>query len=135
MQRVSEMQICFSYFKTSILKYFYSTAQKTKFFIKDSFSRCDQNHRKLRIWSHFLKKSWIKNFIYCAVLSTNSTEWSNTAKQLVGCCWQIVWVSLTIFGGCRWGYYQVKDTFRVLSKIIHYRRLPESQTHLCQRRI
>ena len=43
------------------------TAQKMKFSIKDFFSKCDQIHRKLRIWSHLLKKSLMENFISCAV--------------------------------------------------------------------
>ena len=30
--------------------------QKMKFSIKDFFSKCDQIRRKLRIWSHLLKK-------------------------------------------------------------------------------
>ena len=38
-----------------------------KFFIKDFFSKCDQIHRKLWIWSHLLKKSLMKNFSFCAV--------------------------------------------------------------------
>ena len=33
----------------------FNTAQKMKFSIKDFFSKCDQIHRKLRIWSHLLK--------------------------------------------------------------------------------
>ena len=40
---------------------------KMKFFIKDFISKCDQIHRFLRIWSHLLKKSLMKNFIFCAV--------------------------------------------------------------------
>ena len=43
-------------------------AQKMKFSMKDFFSKCDQIHRKLRIWSDLLKKSLMKNFIFCAVL-------------------------------------------------------------------
>ena len=39
-----------------------------KFSIKHFFSKCDQIHRKLRIWSHLLKKSLIENFVYCAVI-------------------------------------------------------------------
>ena len=47
---------------------FYSpTAQKMKFSIKDFFSKCDQISKKLRIWSHLLKKSLMENFIFCAV--------------------------------------------------------------------
>ena len=37
-----------------------------KFSIKDFFSKCDQIRRKLRIWSHLLKKSLMENFIFCA---------------------------------------------------------------------
>ena len=33
------------------------TAQIKKFSIKDFFSKCDQIGRKLRIWSHLLKKN------------------------------------------------------------------------------
>ena len=46
---------------------FFFTAQKIKFSIKDFFRKCDQIRRKLRIWSHLLKKSLIENFIFCAV--------------------------------------------------------------------
>ena len=55
---------------TIVLKVLVSryTAQKMKFYIKDFFSKCDQIRRKLRIWSHLLKKSLMQNFIFCAVL-------------------------------------------------------------------
>ena len=43
------------------------TAQKIKFSIKDFFSKSDQIHSFLRIWSHLLKKSLMKTFIFCAV--------------------------------------------------------------------
>ena len=43
------------------------TAQKLKFSIKDFFSEYDQIHSFLPIWSHLLKKSLMKNFIFCAV--------------------------------------------------------------------
>ena len=41
----------------------YCTAQNMKFSIKDFFSKCNQIRRKLRIWSHLLKKSLMQNFI------------------------------------------------------------------------
>ena len=41
-----------------------------KFSIKDFFSKSDQIHRKLRIWSHLLKKYLTENFIFCAVLGS-----------------------------------------------------------------
>ena len=42
-------------------------AQKMKFFIKNFFGKCDQIRRKLRIWSHLLKKSLIETsfFVHC----------------------------------------------------------------------
>ena len=48
-----------------------NTAQKMKFSIKNFFSKCDQIRRKLRIWSHLLKKSLMKNFAFCAVKRLN----------------------------------------------------------------
>ena len=44
-----------------------------KFSIKDLFSECDQIRRKLRIWSHLLKKSLMENFIFCAVSWTKNS--------------------------------------------------------------
>ena len=38
-----------------------------KFSIKYFFSKCDQIRSFLRILSHLLKKSSMKNFIFCAV--------------------------------------------------------------------
>ena len=43
------------------------TAQKMKFFIKDFFSKCDQIRSFLWIWSHLLKKSLMKSFMFCAL--------------------------------------------------------------------
>ena len=41
--------------------------QKMNFSIKYFFSKCDKIRRKLHFWSHLLKKSLLKNFIFCAV--------------------------------------------------------------------
>ena len=35
--------------------------------MKYFFRECDQIRRKLRIWSHLLKKSLMENFIFCGV--------------------------------------------------------------------
>ena len=43
-----------------------------KFSIEDFFSKCDQIRRKLRIWSHLLKKFLIENFTFCAVVGTGT---------------------------------------------------------------
>ena len=40
-----------------------------KFSIKDFFSNCDQIHSFLRIWPLLLNKSFMENFIFCAVIS------------------------------------------------------------------
>ena len=49
--------------------YFFAsvTAQKMKISNKDFFSKCDQIHSFLRIWSRLLKKYLMENFIFCAV--------------------------------------------------------------------
>ena len=40
------------------------TAQKMKLSVKEFFSKYEQILRKLRIWSHLLKKSLLENFIF-----------------------------------------------------------------------
>ena len=47
-----------------------NTAQKSKFSIKDFFSKCEKIRSFLRIWSHFLKKSLMENFTFCAIFFT-----------------------------------------------------------------
>ena len=37
--------------------------------VKNFFSKCKQNCRKLRIWSYLLKKSLVENIIFCVVSS------------------------------------------------------------------
>ena len=50
-----------------------STAHKMQFSIKDFISKCDQIRRKLRVWSHLLKKSLMENciFVWCSLKTTN----------------------------------------------------------------
>ena len=45
-----------------------------KLSIKDFFGKCDQIRRKLRIWSHLLKKCLMENFIFCAVTRENMSQ-------------------------------------------------------------
>ena len=47
------------------------TTQKMKFSMKNFFRKCEQICKKLRIWSHLLKKSLIENFLFCAVPSVS----------------------------------------------------------------
>ena len=65
------------------------TAQKTKFSIKNFFSKRDEIHRRLRIWWHLLKKSLMENFIFCAV----------TAVGPISCVLCLYNLSLTCKGG------------------------------------
>ena len=53
--------------EANVSKSTYNPAQKMKFTIQDFFSKCDQNLRKLWIWSHLLKKSLWKTsfFVEC----------------------------------------------------------------------
>ena len=63
-----------------------SLHERMKFFsIKDFFSKCDQIRRKLRIWSHLLRKSLIENFIFCAV------SWQQREESMCrGAAWLFV---------------------------------------------
>ena len=61
----------------------YHTGQKMKFFIKDFFSKCDQLRRKLRAWSHLLKKSLMTEFIFCAMYWSESKGLQETLGH---CC-------------------------------------------------
>ena len=56
-----------------------------KFSIKDFFSKCDQILKKLRIWSHLLKKSVMENFIFCAVI--NFKEYIGTLLGFMSFPW------------------------------------------------
>ena len=61
------------------------TAQQMKFSIKDFFSKCDQIRNFLRIWSHLLKKSLMKNFNFlCSVLRLHDREKVSTQSTLNG---------------------------------------------------
>ena len=69
-----------------------NTAQKMKLFIKDLFRKCDQIRSFLRIWSHLLKKSFMKAsfFVECK----NLQEVNATCKFIWNvCCWFIYGVS------------------------------------------
>ena len=50
--------------RTEVHKVKTNTVQKMKPSIKDFFSKCDQIHKKLQIWSDLLKNSLMENFIF-----------------------------------------------------------------------
>ena len=43
------------------MSWWFFTAQKMKFSVTNFFSKCDQIRRKLRIWTHLMKKSIMEN--------------------------------------------------------------------------
>ena len=47
-----------------------------KLSFKNFFSKCDQIHSKLRIWSQLLRKSLTENFIFCA-LQNDFKNWNS----------------------------------------------------------
>ena len=61
------------------------TTLKMKFSIKDFFSKCDQIHSFLRIWSYLLKKSLMENFIFCVMLYSISAHDFMTLLTLLYC--------------------------------------------------
>ena len=65
--KITNYSTYFTCFRRCYLLNSSNTAQKIKFSIKDFFSKCDQIRSFLRIWSYLLKKSLMKDFIFCAV--------------------------------------------------------------------
>ena len=76
-----------------------------KFSINDFFSKCDQIHRELWIWSHLLKKSLMENVIFLWSVTGSGKfkanfhifyRWSRICKQHIKCPKQIWdgWIQL-----------------------------------------
>ena len=57
------------------------STKKKRFSIKDFFSKYDQIRRKLRIWSHLLKKSLMKNFIF--LCGDNVSQHLNISIEII----------------------------------------------------
>ena len=90
-------------------------AQKMKFSIRDFFSRCDQMHSFLRIWSHLLNKSLMENLIFCAVICRGSFR-----KCFIINAWQDSEYSL----GSKYGsVLNMSRLPKVLNKMLHFRYL------------
>ena len=66
----------------SFMKSYLRHCKKMKFSIRDFFCKCDQMHRKLRIWSHLQKKSLMENFIFCPVRGKSSLQEYRKAQCL-----------------------------------------------------
>ena len=71
-----------------------TTAHKMKFSIKDFFSKCDQILSKLRIWSHILKKSFMENFIFCAVNAWITYSYNESVPNIPRRSFTRLWMCL-----------------------------------------
>ena len=82
--------------------------------IKDFFSKCDHIRRKLRIWSHLLKKSLLEHFIFvqwrllCSLYELNTEVYPlDTGRKLIArktfrrCPCPLTSISPEIFPGLR----------------------------------
>ena len=67
-QFVANNDFCERFIQTSLKP----TAQKKKFSVKDFFNKCDKIGSFLQIWPHLLKKSLMKNLIFCVVIAEGS---------------------------------------------------------------
>ena len=72
--KVAAISITFSCLLSCIDQGLSFTTQKMKFSIKDFFSKREQIPRKLRIYSHLLKKFPTKNFIFCVVIEHDAKK-------------------------------------------------------------
>ena len=66
---------------------YHSLHKKMKFCIKNLFSKRDQIRRKLRIWSHLLKKSLLENFIFCTVITILMSLLLKVRKMITTVTW------------------------------------------------
>ena len=71
--KYSSFQKYLRYFREVYLEHCHCT-KRMKFFIQDFFSKNDQIHRKLQIWSHLPIKSLMENFIFLCSVSNISDE-------------------------------------------------------------
>ena len=96
-----------------------TTAQKIKVSIKNFFSKCDQTHKKLRIWSHFLKKYLMENFIFCAVSRKSIIFYFDFDCIFTGRDYEIlsIWLRVIILNNKFLFYFIIFHCFVVLPKI------------------
>ena len=74
--------------------------------IEDFFSKCDQTRRKLRIWSHLMKKSLMENFLF---LRSDNPQ----ASFMNHVCFSIICVAMTRLSWCAvtemWGEKHINN--------------------------
>ena len=77
-----------------------NNAQKMNLLVKDSFSKCEQILKKLRIYSHLLKKFLTENFIFCAVKGNVTDYLKHEVFFTDGLLFKFIWKALAI--RCAW---------------------------------
>ena len=71
-------------FQLMLVIFHHYNAQKIKFSIKEFFSKYDHIRSFLQIWSHLPKKSLMKNFTFCAALSSPALPNHHSMKKSFG---------------------------------------------------
>ena len=105
--------LCCKFVFATAFKSLKPTAQKMKFPIKYFFSKCGQTSSFWRIWSHFLKKSLMGNFIFCAVTIQKGSSLNNT---------------LNIFFYVRFkSNFDIKKNWHAFRKYAPEKKLPEKK--------
>ena len=85
------------------------TAQKVKFFSKYLLSKYYQTRSFLQIWSHLLKKSFMENFIFCAMCAQKSRgtfkTQSNIKMELVEKIKAVIFFLKKLYRRCLTGFW------------------------------
>ena len=80
---------------TAVAMGLYALHKKVKFSFKDFFSKCDQIRSFVRVGSRLLKKSLMKNFIFCTMKTVDPTfanSW--TLDSFSKCGWGLIVISM-----------------------------------------
>ena len=113
-------------------------AQKMKFSFKGFFSKCNQIRSFLWIWSHLLKKSLMKNFIFCSVRKRNfqfillflqvDTQHANNRKKRTAVPEKCPY--LEFFLSAVFAFGLNTERFRIQSECgkVHARKIPNLDT-------
>ena len=108
-----------------------------KFSIKNFFTKCDQIHRKLRIWSHLLKKSLMESFIFCAVWIKKTAALIYKDLMLPNViifvlCSQIITDHEICFHmGQGWRMIYIRYTYKVMKSLSVLTKLPDTFLSEC----
>ena len=97
-----------------------NTAQKTKFSIKDLFSKYDQIRSFLRIWTYLLNKFLRENFIFYAVKFTLFTHGLSEAYSELCDVWDVSQFFTKVVNGLQsWSIMLMKARSKMFVTILN----------------